>query len=156
MARDIYPTVSVETAAQLIEGFKLRLGTYGDPGMVPALVWAQLVATASDHTGYTHRAHDTGSDLIGMVMASADSLAEAEAFQAAGWGTFRVSTDPNEPRIKGEARCPASAEAGKRVTCETCPLKCNGAVSDGVRGRVILDHGPGGIGRAIARGTASV
>ena len=61
--------------------------------------------------------------------------------------------DPTETRDSGEARCPASAEAGRRVTCESCPiaLKCNGTRTGRIRGRVILDHGPGGIGRSIAR-----
>jgi len=153
MARGIYPTISTADAAELVRGFLLRLGTYGDPGMAPALLWAQLVAAASDHTGYTHRANDTGADLLGMCMASADSQPEARELQAQGWATFRVSTDPTETRDRGEARCPASAEAGRRVTCESCPisLKCNGKRTGRIRGRVILDHGPGGIGRSIAR-----
>ncbi len=148
MARGIYPTISLADAADLVEGFLLRLGTYGDPGMLPGLVWEQIVTAASDHTGYTHRAMDTGADLLGMLMASADSLAEARDLQALGWQTFRVSTDPAEPRLRGEPRCPASREAGRRVTCETCPIKCNGAAAGQLAGRVILDHGPGGIGRA--------
>lgn len=149
MARGIYPTITMADAVELVRGFALRLGTYGDPGMVPAAFWAELVAAASDHTGYTHRATDTGADLLGLVMASADSLTEARELQQDGWATFRVSTDPSETRDRGEARCPASAEAGRRVTCETCPIKCNGAETGAMLGRVILDHGPGGIGRTM-------
>lgn len=151
MARGIYPTISIDDAVELVRGFLLRLGTYGDPGMVPATMWAELVAAAIDHTGYTHRATDLGADLLGLLMASADSQDEARELQAMGWQTFRVSTDPSETRDRGEARCPASAEAGRRVTCETCPIKCNGAAAGTIAGRVILDHGLGGIGRSIAR-----
>ena len=81
MARDIYPTVSIADAVELVRGFLLRLGTYGDPGMAPATMWAELVAAASDHTSYTHRAADTGADLLGIAMASADSLADAVELQ---------------------------------------------------------------------------
>jgi len=157
MARGIYPRVTVPEACELISGMPLRMGTYGDPGMVPASVWKKMAAVASYHTGYTHRTRDVGADLKGVCMASADSLEEAREFRADGWATFRVSTDPSEPRDRGEARCPASVEAGKRVTCETCPiaLKCDGkSDKGGVWGRVILDHGPGGVGRAMARKAA--
>jgi len=148
-SRGLYPLVDIETAADILAGVLIRFGTYGDPGMVPSGIWSALADCAAGHTGYTHRAHDFGADLVGLAMASADSLNEARDLQADGWQTFRVSTDPDEPRDRGEARCPASAEAGKRVTCEACPLKCDGAASDHLVGRVILDHGPGGIGRRI-------
>jgi hypothetical protein len=82
-------------------------------------------------------------------MASVDSVSERAEAMALGWATFRVSTDRDDARdrVKGEAQCPASAEAGHKVTCASCPLKCNGATG----GRVILDHAAGGIGRQIAR-----
>ena len=151
MARGIYPTITLTDAVELVRGFLLRLGTYGDPGMAPATLWGRLVNAASDHTGYTHRAADTGADLIGLLMASADSRAEARDLRADGWQTFRVSTDPSETRDRSEARCPASAEAGRRVTCETCPIRCNGVAAGAIAGRVIFDHGPGGIGRSLDR-----
>ena len=153
MSRNQYPAITPDIAADLIAGFPIRLGTYGDPGMIPAPVWRTLCAKASERTGYTHRAQDVGADLIGLVMASADSLPEALALQADGWRTFRVTTDPTEPTQRGEAHCPAAIESGKKTTCETCPIKCNG--SGPLLGRVIIDHGPGGLGRKLARDAAA-
>ena len=153
MNRNQYPAVTPAVAAELIAGFPVRIGTYGDPGMIPAKVWRTLCARASERTGYTHRARDVGADLIGLVMASADSLPEALELQADGWRTFRVTTDPDEPAQRGEAHCPAAIESGKRTTCETCPIKCNGTGT--LLGRVIIDHGPGGLGRKMARDAAA-
>lgn len=141
--RGIYPTVAPAEAAELVRetGRALRLGTWGDPAAVPAGVLDVLAMGASERTGYTHGWRDR-PDLRGLVMASVDSVAETREAQAAGFATFRVAPHGDAGRLPGEARCPASAEAGKRVTCETCPLKCDGAVSRGVFGRVIQDHGP--------------
>lgn len=132
--------------AAYCEGLPTRFGTYGDPGALPAYLWGMLAHAASERTGYTHRWGDTGAELRGLVMASVDSTAERDRVERDGWAWFRVANTIEEgaERVRGEARCPASAEAGKRVTCRTCPLKCNG---EGGGGRVILDHGPGGIGR---------
>ena len=57
-----------------------------------------------------------------------------------GWRTFRVSLDPErDPLRKGEALCPASAEAGKKLTCAQC-LACGGA--DGRRSSIYIPaHG---------------
>jgi hypothetical protein len=141
-ARGVYPRVSLEAAATLVResGRGLRIGTAGDPGAVPAIVWEILAPAASFRTGYTH-AWRTRADLRGLVMASVDSREERETAQAAGWATFRVVPLGEEPaRIRGEAQCPASAEAGKRVTCATCPIACNGA-RGAVIGRAIVAHG---------------
>jgi hypothetical protein len=152
--RGAYRRVNLLGAAAYVRGLKLRIGSYGDPGAVPAVVWQVLSAAAADRTGYTHRWQDTGADLRGIVMASVDSVAERDAALALGWATFRVAMTADEARarIKGEAQCPASAEAGKRVVCADCPLKCDGATG----GRVIIDHGPGGEGQRIARAKRAV
>ena len=138
--RGRYRRVSPFNAARCIasSGIDVRIGAYGDPGAVPnaGAFWALLVSGAPDHTGYTHRHSDTGASLRGLVMASADSVSEAERLKAAGWGTFRVSAFGDPTRLRGEARCPASEEAGRKVTCDGCPIKCNGAGS-----RVIQAHG---------------
>lgn len=130
-------------------GLPLRIGSYGDPGAVFPAFWLAAASLASSRTGYTHRWRDTGRELQGLAMASVDSVAERDEALAAGWATFRVATTIEDAaaRTRGEARCPASAEAGKRVTCSTCPLKCDGATG----GRVILDHAAGGIGRKISK-----
>jgi hypothetical protein len=129
-ARGIYPTLSRDEACEVIEatGRGLRVGTYGDPASVPAAgrFWRPLISAAAFHRGYTHAAHlPRGQGLRGVVMASADSPTERDAFRELGWAAFRVA-ESDADRAAGEARCPASAEAGRRVTCDSCPIGCAG------------------------------
>ena len=134
-ARGIYPELDADAACGAIAaaatlGTGLRVGTYGDPASVPAAgrFWRPLITAAAFHTGYTHAAHlPRGQGLRGLVMASADSPAERDRYRAAGWASFRVAEGPDYPRAPGEARCPASAEAGHRVQCSACPIGCDGA-----------------------------
>ncbi len=130
---------------EYVRGLPLRIGAWGDPAACDPILWHKLARAASGHTGYTHQWRGAGAALRGIVMASVGSAEERDAAQALGWATFRVSTDPGEKRARGEAICPASAEAGHRVTCATCPIPCDGRSG----GRVILDHGPGGVGRRL-------
>lgn len=146
--RGRYDRVSVRFASFTIgeSGRPLRIGTYGDPGAVPdaGAFWRGLLAfmaPGQGHTGYTHRWRDTGADLRGICMASVDSAAEGTEAMSYGWATFRVAKLGDRRRLDGEARCPASAEAGKWVTCETCPIKCNGERFPWNVGRVIQAHG---------------
>ena len=117
----------------------VRLGTYGDPGAVPSRVWDQLLSRAVGHTGYSHQWR-TRPDLSKYVMASVDSRAEADDARAMGFRTFRVNLATNGARVKGEGVCPASAEAGKKLNCDSC-LACDGNASNR-RGSIVINaHG---------------
>jgi hypothetical protein len=71
-------------------------------------------------------------------MASVDNATERDEAMALGWRTFRVRTH-EEHLLEHEFVCPASAEAGKKLTCQECN-RCGGA--DGKRGTpAILVHG---------------
>lgn len=124
--RGSYP----EWDGQGVTGRIVRLGTYGDPAAVPVHVWTSLLEGAAGFTGYTHQWRDPRfASLRQYCMASADSPEEAAVAQGKGWRTFRVSLDQSrDPRRSGEALCPASAEAGKKLTCATC-LACNGTAT---------------------------
>ena len=141
-----YPTISLDDACAIVEGDVVRSGAYGDPGAVPASLWKALADSCENHTGYTHRWKDTGIDLAGIAMASVDSVDEMLEAWGNGFATFRVeqSADAMRKPFQGEAICPSP-----KVSCMTCPLKCDGTVGK-VRGRRILDHGPGGEGRKVA------
>lgn len=116
----------------------VRLGTYGDPAAVPWTVWHALVRFARGHTGYTHQWR-RAPGLRHLCMASADSVADAEEAQRAGWRTFRVAMPCDSPREHGEAVCPASKEAGHKLQCAQC-LACGGA--NGRRGNIVIQaHG---------------
>jgi hypothetical protein len=148
--RGSYTRVNLLGACAYVAGLPTRFGSWGDPGAVDAQIWHALSMHASERTGYTHRWRDTGAALRGIVMASVDSETERDEAHAALWATFGVDDTGEWDRIKGEARCPASAEAGKQVTCRTCPLKCNGAGLS----IVIMDHAPGGVGRKAGKKAA--
>jgi hypothetical protein len=122
-------------------GPTVRFGAWGDPASVPASVARMLAAGVrdSDRLGYTHQ-WQTAHHLRGIVQASVDSEAERATAEAFGWATFRVAEGADD-RARGEARCPASAEAGHRVKCDGCPIKCNGTTRGGITGVVIIAHG---------------
>lgn len=143
--RGNYPWAGLAIASALVaeRSRGLRIGTYGDPGAVPDAgeFWGTLAAGATFRTGYTHRWGDTGASLAGLCQASVDSIEDARKAWAKGFSTFRVAPEGDAHRERGEARCPASAEAGKRVKCETCPILCNGTRAGAIVGRVIQAHG---------------
>ena len=138
-------------------GHMVRLGAYGDPAAVPVRVWRELLADAVGHTGYSHQWDTRGNATLTrnlralrvLVMASVETVADAERAQRAGWRTFRVrpAADPGE-MMQGERVCPASEEAGHKVQCIDCRA-CAGADGRASLGIAIIDHGPGS--RAIRR-----
>ena len=118
----------------------VRWGTYGDPAFIPMNIVRRVSAIAAGRTGYTHqwRAYP---ELRPYLMASCDSIEDAIEASARGWRYFRVARKGDTVKRANEISCPASHEAGKRTTCESCRL-CNGS-----RGRretrksiVIQDH----------------
>ena len=125
----------------------LRIGAYGDPGAVPASVWA--AARGVPRTGYTHRWRER-PDLRTLCMASADSVAEAAEAAAQGWRAFLVAPAdgplpfvlPGEEDSRRIVACP-SVTFG--ATCAACKL-CDGAHDGEVRSRAphiaIAAHGP--------------
>ena len=145
---------------------KIRLGTYGDPAMVPARVWRNLLMSADWTAGYTHQwKYEWAAAHRAFCMASCDSAADVVEAALAGWRTFAVI--PNDENYRGHAKalrvatgqtaalCPASKQAGEKVQCVTCPIKCDGA-NDGrtVSHVVIPAHGPITATRAHENGAA--
>jgi len=141
--RGVYPElpddISLTKALSAVgDGRAVRLGTYGDPAAVPASIWSDLVAYSDGHTGYTHQWR-TSPGLRGLCMASADSFDEEREAQQLGWRTFRVYLTDTEIPTPKTSLCPASAEAGKKLTCAQC-LACGGA--DGRKGSIYIPaHG---------------
>jgi hypothetical protein len=121
--------------AALGNGQTIRLGTYGDSFAVPNYIWESLLLDSAGHTAYTHGAFNPMPD---KIMTSADSLGQAQSAWAKGERTFRVIADLAHI-TKAEVLCPASEEAGKRATCESCKL-CAGA-SVKAKSIAIVAHG---------------
>ena len=139
-----YPEADRHRRYAIGRGRAVRLGAYGDPAMVPARIWRDLVRDAVGHTGYTHQWRAPfAAEHRTLCMASVDSAAELAEARAAGWRTFRVRTQV-EALAPGEIVCPASPEGGHRAQCADC-LLCRGA--SGRRGLIpgiaIVAHGSG-------------
>lgn len=142
MRRGVYPVVTGHAAiAALGAGKLVRLGTYGDPAAVPSYIWESLISAAAGHTAYSHQAATSGAAFRpDYMMQSADTRADAEAAWGAGRRTFRVVASVADIVNGKEILCPASKEAGRRVTCSQCKL-CGGASVAG-KSIAIPDHGP--------------
>ena len=131
--------------AALGQGRMIRLGTYGDPAAVPAEVWDALLSRATGHTAYTHQHDLNGPGTYRRMMYSADSAADAQQAHAKGYRTFRVipvkawQAQGKAALMPTETLCPASAEAGKRATCDKCKL-CAGSDTR-ARSVAIVAHG---------------
>jgi hypothetical protein len=135
-----YNYVTPEKAAPMLAGRVVRLGAYGDPAAVPLAVWDALLTQAAGWTGYTHQWRKAiANGLNRYCMASVETPRQQRHATRKGWRTFRIREDAEDAMLPGEMTCPASAEAGKRLTCEEC-----GACSGGAPPRVsvaIIAHG---------------
>jgi hypothetical protein len=142
--RGIYPEKILRPKIECA-GRKVRLGTYGDPAAVPAYVWDMLLEHAAGHTGYTHQWASGKADHVKQwCMASADTMSEFAEAKFAGWRTFRVrsenATGAEGLKYVNEMACPASAEQGKRLTCEDC-MACSGGIDSKKASVTIVVHG---------------
>jgi hypothetical protein len=110
----------------------VRLGAYGDPSAVPAHIWDNLLSHSTAHTGYTHQHSTNTAADYRRNMFSADTAGEARQAHALGYRTFRVipvasyALQGKNALLENEILCPASKEAGQRVTCLQCKL-CSGS-----------------------------
>ena len=134
-----YPKISPAHPAwrAIVSGRIVRAGTYGDPTALPVGFWQALLSGAAGWTGYTHQWR-LKAEFQGLLMASADSPAQAQQAQGQGWRTFRVRSKA-QALLAGEIICPASEEAGKRVNCDSCQL-CQGTAKR-ARNIAIIAHG---------------
>jgi hypothetical protein len=126
--RGSYAQITDAGVGDYLNGRFIRLGSYGDPAAVPALVWEYVTGLASGWTGYTHQIGHKKFDsaILRFCMVSADTPKSAQMHNKHGRRTFRVKT-PEAPLMAGEIECPA--ETG--VKCADCRA-CSGALGGGV------------------------
>ena len=146
--RGRYVKVTPAQLRKILARRKVRLGTYGDPAAAPVAMWQEILADTAGHVGYSHQWQAVNFDHAAwapLVMASADTADEAAQANLFGMRVFRVSVGVD--RQAGESTCPASAESGKKATCDKCML-CAGT-SKAARDIVIADHAAGHKRRVI-------
>lgn len=124
--RGKYPVISSRESNAQVAVEHVRIGTYGDPCAVPERVWTDFLAMVSGCTGYTHGwKSDKAQWLKGYCMASCDTAEENTVALARGWRTFYVLPKGSEVKPTGLYLCPASEEAGRKLTCTEC-MACDG------------------------------
>ena len=106
----------------------LRVGSAGDPAMVPIHIWHHALEHAAGHTGYTHQWREPfAQSLRGMVQASCDGFQDYLDATAHGWQPFLVKP-ADAPTPAGAVHCPSSKEMGRKTDCATCAL-CDGGTA---------------------------
>ena len=123
----------------------VRLGSWGDPGLLPLSLLQQLIRAAGSHTGYTHLWQDIPPSYSQVLMASIDHLTakkqglEVGELKRLAWGagyrTYTI-TQPGEQESAQERSC---LYITNNTQCRYCKL-CNGAGSK--RSIAAPLHGP--------------
>jgi len=123
----------------MLDGF--RAGSYGDPAAAPVEVWEQMILPVREAggktSGYTHQwtpkyayqGRTADPRFRPLVMASAHGMVDTAVANADGWRTFTTFGSAEELKdVPRMTMCPASKEAGFRLTCATCggQSACNG------------------------------
>lgn len=122
----------------------VRLGSYGEPVLMPLTLFQAIIKIAKCWTGYTHAwENDWAQPYQQYLMASVQTAKQKAEANAKGWKTFRTVASI-EDKLPDEVLCPASAEylaiAGKKATCEQCRLCC-GRTSVTQKNVCIVAHG---------------
>lgn len=126
-----YKPATLEDLSSIGAGQIIRLGAYGDPLAVPSHIIRALLSKSRGHTSYTHASGLLPDSTMSHSMVSADTPEQALEAHSKGLRTFRViplkqwQDKGNKALLKNEILCPASKEAGARVTCSSC-LLCSG------------------------------
>lgn len=115
----------------IFRGKMIRWGAYGDPALIPLKLIQRVNAVSDGWTGYTH-AWKRRSSYHVVFMASIQTDQELEQARARKWKTFQLlakgqkSIDKELLRLSKQFLCPASEEAGHRLSCDQCGACCGG------------------------------
>ena len=120
-----YPRyVPAEHGAQFT-GRSLRIGSYGDPALVPVSVWEELLTHfTGGHTGYTHQWRECDPAFARIVMASADSQEDTIAANRKGYRAFAVvgkaEVLPKGQNALNATLCVNSSHGKQCADCTLC------------------------------------
>ena len=102
----------------------LRFGSYGEGISMTLNVIEDLISISKNYNSYTHQWHlKSVQPYKERFMASCDNPIEEKIAQDMGWKTFTIGGNSG-------INCPASKEAGKKTTCNSCAL-CGGVKGKG-------------------------
>lgn len=133
-----YKQVSFDDMLELIKDKPIRLGTYGDPSILPLSDLEAICEGASMHTGYTHFYAQIATQYSRYLMASVEDFSQELFAQSLGYRTFRVL-------LKGQSQYETSDHILECVndthglTCLECGL-CNGNQKGNVKNIYINEH----------------
>jgi hypothetical protein len=154
--RGRYASFDAAALGRRLAGRFLRIGSYGDPAAVPQSVWREVLPLALRAQGYTHQWRNRRfAYLAGFCMASVDSPRDLAIARLLGFRAFVVTTPDQLRDLPPDLLpCPASEEAGRRLTCASC-LACQGNRVNRPD-VVILVHGPGSVLASARRNLAAL
>ena len=117
-----------------LKGRKLRMGSYGDPAMIPFHVWHELLCYVDSHTGYTSSWQETfAGALKGVCQASCNTVEMKEKAESLGWKTFTNLPVGSQSAQNAVLCLNVKDEENKCLTCGLC---------NGTKQNVYLyDHG---------------
>ena len=94
-----YPNININKLSHMLTFKQVRVGSYGDPAMIPSEVWDKLISRSLGNTGYTHQWKRCDTKNSTFNMASVDTLEEKRQANKLGYRTFRtrLASEPIEP-----------------------------------------------------------
>ena len=125
-----YKKISLQKLSKLLAFRSVRVGSYGDPAVIPSEVWDKMLSRTLGNTGYTHQWQKCDNNNSRFNMASVDSLEEKRQANKLGYRTFRTRL-ASEPIESDEVICPSDkvARKGRKlVPCADC-MMCSGTSS---------------------------
>ena len=136
-----YPKININKLSHMLTFKQVRVGSYGDPAMIPSEVWDKLISRSLGNTGYTHQWKRCDTKNSTFNMASVDTLEEKRQANKLGYRTFRtrLASEPIEP---DEVVCLSDkvAREGKTlVPCSLCKM-CSGNNSKVKKNIAIIIH----------------
>lgn len=145
---DVWKKTAGEPVQEIPQQVKpLRLGSWGDPGLLPLELLEQLTSSNPyGHTGYTHLWPHIDAKYSKYLMASVDQpTAQAQSLSIEqltskahnlGYRTYRIKL-PGQQLNQGEIECLASSQ---NKQCRECK-QCNGTRGRFTRSIAIDVHG---------------
>ena len=136
-----YKKISLQKLSKLLAFRSVRVGSYGDPAVIPSEVWDKMLSRTLGNTGYTHQWQKCDNNNSRFNMASVDSLEEKRQANKLGYRTFRTRL-ASEPIESDEVICPSDkvARKGRKlVPCADC-MMCSGTSSKVKKNITIIIH----------------